>query len=461
MPAFAQERDPAALPLNVKPPKKPKAFSAGLRETYYLADESTLLGEKHFEELTMRIRGQGQAEYISAAIDIGASYAFNIPDYMSIFAPEGYFRFLMSDNPTPSTPLLTFGRKKDRWSLLDSYWELGTWQPLYRWDYLRPEEQGLIGAFLELPIQEARILLFATPLYVPETGPNYKIRNNKLTSDNPWFFEPTEQILVISKTNATDVRYDPHIPPIEEIVLNAAIGGSLELGARTAGSWLRTSYIYKPRNQLALPFEGALQLSGSSSPYIDVDIYPKVLYHNLFATDVGYKDETFSVWLSSLYDLPVENEMGSNFTYQRLEPTFFLSPGIEISQVSDGGFGYGFMLSYLTMSGEESSEVGQYASPDNPVFTAPYFFKNALRGAARVSFPMLNKLRSSAGVTFTQSFEDDASWVKLTSEWKLTDRVQANLEGDFIGSLAPRGNSNFLSRYRGNDRVLASGSYIF
>jgi hypothetical protein len=82
--ANAQDRDPAALPLNVTAPKKPHPFTLGLRETFYLGEEDSLLGAKHFEEVTMRVRGNSNSEFFSAGIDIGASIGVNVPDYLSI-----------------------------------------------------------------------------------------------------------------------------------------------------------------------------------------------------------------------------------------------------------------------------------------------------------------------------------------------------------------------------------------
>lgn len=456
--SHAQERDPAALPLNVKAPKKPHPFTLGFRETYYLGDKESLLGAKHFEEITMRVRGHGNSDFVSAGIDIGASYGINVPDYLSIYAPEGYFRFMLGNEPRVNSPLLTFGRKKDRWSLLDSYWELGLWQPQYRWDFLRPEEQGLVGAFFELPKQAIRLVLFASPLFVPESGPSYRIRNGKLVSNNPWFFEPTESIL-INNTTAADVRYTPNIPPIEEIVRKGSFGGTVEVGARSAGLWARGSYIYKPRNQLALPFTGVLKLDSSGS-YVDVQIYPKVPFHHLAAFDFGFKGEKFSVWMSSLYDKPLGEEY-PDLNYQVLYPTFFASPGIEFSDTNSGGTTYGLMVSYLSKTGEEPQEFGPAVNPQTPTFGLPYNFTNAGRAAVRLSFPVKGQLRSSWSLAYTYNFDDEATWIKFVSDWMLTEKYRAAFEADLIGSTAPRTDNHFLSRYRGNDRVIGSVSMVF
>lgn len=456
--SYAQERDPAALPLNVVPPKKPHPFSVGFRESFYLADKETLLGAKHFEEITMRVRGQGNSEFVSAGIDIGASYGINVPDYLSIYAPEGYFRFMLGDKPSANAPLLTFGRKKDRWSLLDSFWELGTWQPQYRWDYLRPEEQGLVGAFFELPTEKIRLVLFASPLYVPESGASYRLRNGKLVSNNPWFFEPTESIL-INNNSAADVQYTPNIPPIEEIIRKGSFGGTIEAGARSAGLWARGSYIYKPRNQLALPFTGNLALSGTGS-YVDVQIFPKVPFHHLAAFDFGVKGEKFSIWMANLFDKPIEEEYPL-YNYQVLYPTYFASPGIEFSDTNSNGTTIGFILSYLYKDGDDPQEFGDDVSQGSPTFGLPYNFTNAGRAAVRFSFPLKGALRSSWSLAYTYNIDDSATWIKFVSDWMLHERFKASFEADLIGSTAARTDNHFLSRYRGNDRVIGSAAYVF
>ncbi len=454
----AQDRDPAAVPLNVAPPRKPHPFTVGFRESFYLGNKETLLGAKHFEELTMRVRGQSNSDFLSAGIDIGASFAINVPDYLSIYAPEGYFRIMLGATPNANSPRLTFGRKKDRWSLLDSFWELGTWQPQYRWDYLRPEEQGLIGLFLEVPTDSVRFLLFVSPLYVPESGAGYRLRDGKLVSSNPWFFEPSESIL-INNTAAADVRYTPNIPPIEEIIRKGSFGGSIEAGARSAGLWARASYIYKPRNQLALPFTGNLRLSGTGS-YVDVQIYPEVPFHHLASFDFGFKGEKFSLWMANLYDKPIDEEFPL-YNYQKLYPTYFASPGIEFSDTKSNGTSYGLVVSYLSKSGDEPREFGDDVSADNPTFGMPYNFTNAGRAAVRLSFPVIGDLRSSWSLAYTYNIDDSATWIKFVSDWTFTEKFRAAFEADVIGSTSPRSDNHFLSRYRGNDRVIASGTMVF
>lgn len=457
----AQDRDPAAVPLNVAPPKKPHPFNVGFRESFYLGNKESLLGAKHFEEVTMRVRGQSNSDFLSAGIDIGASYGLNVPDYLSIYAPEAYFRILLGNTPSANSPRLTFGRKKDRWSLLDSFWELGTWQPQYRWDYLRPEEQGLVGLFFELPTNSFRLLLFASPLYVPESGASYRLRNGKLVSNSPWFFEPTESILINEATAASpaDVQYTPNIPPIEEIIRKGSFGASIEAGARSAGFWGRGSYIYKPRNQLALPFTGKLELSGSGS-FVDVQIYPKVPFHHLASLDFGFKGEKFSLWLANLYDKPIEEEYPL-YNYQVLYPTFLSSPGIEFSDTRSNGTSYGMVVSYLSKNGDEPREFGKDVNDANPTFGIPYNFTNAARAAIRFSFPLNGELRSSWSFAYTYNIDDSATWLKFVSEWTFTEKFRAAFEADLIGSTAPRTDNHFLSRYRGNDRIIASGTMVF
>ncbi len=455
--AHAQDRDPAAVPLNVVPPKKPHPFTVGFRESFYLANKESLLGAKHFEEITMRVRGQSNSDFLSAGIDIGASFGLNVPDYLSIYAPEGYFKIMLGSTPSANSPRVTFGRKKDRWSLLDSFWELGTWQPQYRWDYLRPEEQGLVGLFLEIPTESVRFLFFVSPLYVPESGASYRLRDGKLVSSSPWFFEPTEQIAV--NKGLANVRYTPNIPPIEEVIRQGSFGGSIEAGARSAGLWARSSYIYKPRNQLALPFTGNLNVSGTGS-FVDVQLYPKVPFHHLASLDFGFKGEKFSLWMSNLYDKPIEEEYPL-YNYQKLYPTYFASPGIEFSDTRSNGTSYGVVVSYLSKSGDEPREFGNDVNPDNPTFGLPYNFTNAARAAVRLSFPLNGDLRSSWSLAYTYNIDDSATWIKFVSDWMLSEKFNASFEADLIGSTAPRSDNHFLSRYRGNDRVIASGTMVF
>ena len=146
---------------------------------------------------------------------------------------------------------VTFGRSVKNFSNLDEYWHLGDIQPLYRWDALKPETQGLTGIFLETKARNVEITLFATGIYLPSQGPSYKLINGKLISGNPWFSSPVSKLRIGS--TLYDLQFNVEAPDVPDVILQPSWGSSIKLKTDNELFWLRASYFNKYKNELALP----------------------------------------------------------------------------------------------------------------------------------------------------------------------------------------------------------------
>ena len=127
---------------------------------------------------------------------------------------------------------LTVGRKKRTWSKLDEEFHLGLWQPELRWDYLKPEQQGLLGVYLDFRFSsQVHLVLFTSSLNLPDQGPQYQLKNGQFYSSNRWFQQPSGLFRLFNGTSyASEVPlyFEIDRPAYDELFMQASFGGALE-----------------------------------------------------------------------------------------------------------------------------------------------------------------------------------------------------------------------------------------
>ena len=197
---------------------------------------------------------------------------------------------------------ITVGRKIRTYSTLDEYWLLGDVQPLFRWDAVNPELQGLSGVFVDYkPNANVEMGLFATYLFVPTQGPSFSVIDGKLTSGNPWFSRPVD-ILNVSGA-AFDLKYDIKTPEVSDVVFQPSWGTHILLKSADDAYWMRTAYFQKTKNELALPFEGTINIGTGDG---DIAVHPQVAQHRVATLDLGYRGDSWAITASGLSESHTE-----------------------------------------------------------------------------------------------------------------------------------------------------------
>ena len=97
---------------------------------------------------------------------------------------EMYFIFSATESSK-----IYLGRKLINWSALDSDFNLGFFQPQFRWNSLQPENQGLFGFFWDHQNADWGTTLFASHLYLPDQAASYEIKDGKFEESNPFFLK--------------------------------------------------------------------------------------------------------------------------------------------------------------------------------------------------------------------------------------------------------------------------------
>jgi hypothetical protein len=366
---------------------------------------------------------------------------------------------------------VTLGRELHSWSRLDDEWQLGIWQPRFRWDYLHPMTVGLTGAFAHVDAGPVHLTGFASPIFIPERGASIDAAGGALSSASPWFISPP-RVATLGGV-ATDVNYALAVPALREIVLHP----SFALGARIGGQeglWLGVAAARKPMNQLAYGVSGFYALEPQA---IEATIHPRVLEHELVTVEGGYERAGYSAWLSFLLERPLRDDTPGDWTTQEFSVARVVSPGVSLPLGRDSSLA----LSYLWVSGgnapdQSGTSGGGGLSTGTPgsqsIFEDRYPFSNALRVRGRTSMagPWHRRLSGESSVLFGRGGQSPVSGQGQGLIWSTELRLaEEDARGFAIGVGADilaaqadsQNNDDFISQYRSNQEFHAGVSYGF
>ncbi len=459
----------------VKPKVAADELAFNIKFESFLNRQKPPAGNPDYTQIGAHFRTESEGRVFKGTLELGGSFATAIENYSNVYVPEAFLElqtedFLESEVKSEPRARLSVGRRLETWSVLDRNWDLGLWEPLNRFDALRPIDQGLTGAFIEGGTGRVKVVVFASPVFIPEQNGSFTVQNGKFHTSSPWFVEPTDRLILFNET--TKVEYDVRTPSTGSVIAHPSVGALLRYGNFQSGLHAQTSYAIKPRNQLATPFEGTFNLTDTRS-FAFVQIEPKVVYHQLAGAELGFGgssddgERSFSLGMSALADVPINDEPGANLTYQTLDPLILLSPRMA------GGFGLGKItdvelgVSYLNSSGGGSTMHGPLAN-DKSVFGPRVPFREAVAFDGRLTVGKGHRTTWTLGGRWLEELAEHGSLLSadasvdfslnsgLTQDWRVS------LMGDLLGSgLPPNENQGYVSRYRGNDRWMSQLRFIF
>jgi hypothetical protein len=439
-------------------PKIVDELSLSVGQESYVNRDNLPAGVADYSQVSALLRTHTDGGFLSGALELGGSFSPNVQNYTNFAMPEGY----LSLHSHPADPYrfdVSIGRKRQLWSQVDSDWALGLWQPLNRFDYLRPTEQGLTGGFFSVKTGEFEIVLFASSIFVPEQGAPFQINDNgKLTSSSPWFNAPPDTM--IFRDVPTEVHYRVDTPDIASIVNHPSGGMLARLGDLNDGGYAQVSAALKPRNQIVTPFEGKMDLN-PSTPYATVTVRPQVIYHNLTDLDIGYRSRLYALSFSALHEEVMPDHSFSELNHEVFAPLTLVSPKIEFRLLPSFFWGPKVSLSYLQAYGGEVSAVGPLASSKG-VFGPRVNYRQAASVGTDTLIYRSGRVRVEHGLRWIEEFAENGSIVMTDLRFKFGDSWRVTVSADVLGSRQPLDQTNtFIARYRGNDRVTGLVSYVF
>ncbi len=425
---------------------------------------SRTTGASNFNEVSARVRGKKEGRLLSAAIDAGASVAANVSNYSNIEVPEAYFRLQTPTTAGPATGLnvgasLTAGRKKERWSGLDSDWSLGLVQPFNKFDALRPTEQGLAGVFAESNVGPVSLMAFGSPVFIPEQTAPYNLSNGRFSTSSPWFSQPPDRLNILGQVR--NANYTIQMPETSSIVNNASYGFRVRAAAQDGeGAFIQGSFLRAPMNSINLGFTGQLSIVEGDS-YGDVNIIPEVVYHTITAGDVGYAGKNFAVGVSLLNEKPEQPAVPEGFTTSHYSDMTMISPSAEVRFLPSKVWGPKVRLAYLETTGGEVTPVGEYTQNGN-MFGPRMLFRHAVSAAVETTLHRDERWSLGASARWVEELDELGSVLMSDLRVGFGDSWRVALQADFLGSRQSTSNTDtFIARFRANDRAAVRLTYLF
>ncbi len=461
LPSFAVAAPPAEV-------EDPTRVYLNINHESYFARKQFLFGEQNYTNLVGRLKGHHYSEGYISGFNFGAMTSLTVKEYTGVHLTEAYIGIRQSEIdmlPTESV----IGTKLMPWSKLDADWGLGMWQPMKRWDFLHPEQEGLTGVFLSWQGQYGSLVLFGSGIFQPEQGAFFKIKNRHLTSSSPWFSEPADYANITGGGPNSEILYTLNLPDTFDIILRSSAGGMLTIGQLEEGGWAKVGYIYKPRNRLHLPFTGVVLANPTAD--VDIQIYPRVEYHHLGSFDVGYTargDEDGEVSIMAfamIHESPVDSTVETTVNRQFLDPLTMISPSFE-TRVNNFIFPtFSVRTSYLKqVKGGMRATGPLVTAQSNPeeFFGYRSDFTNAFVLGLGAGLLKSETKKLEASVRWIEEFDQRASLLMLELRYEPSQNLGFMVAGDFLGSRAPEtDNSGLLAKFRGNDRIIGGIAYAF
>ena len=385
---------------------------------------------------TLRSKLQPQDSF---GIDFTGMYAVgnSVLSYFNL--REIYYANQVSDDS-----ILQIGRVKKQWSELDSAWNMGVYQPQFRWNQLTPENQGLTGLFWSKEAESYGLTLFASPLYIPDQGAGYELKDGQFESGNPFFKAPPQNIRFQGQLLPID--YQINKPDTASVVSQSSFGAQFRYG-KSVGFFANLAGIFKPSNQLALGYKGVLVTTR-----VRVDITPKTYMENVYSTDIGYRSNAAKFVFSALYSKPQNPEFDSGFNAPHFEPQLSFSP-----QISYHMGNFDFYAAYLDTSGGEITDVGPDASADRRSLSERLLYRQAALASVSHGDVYFKQFRLDSEFQYKFSTKESFQMIcfnnkmKIRGPWSFRfDLILINTNSDAQGS---------MEAYKSQDQVWLGVNY--
>jgi hypothetical protein len=413
-----------------------------------LKDESSLT---YSQFLSGRIKG---SSYNKAPLSF--NWAADLSAGTFFAAKQSYYSVqeIYGSTPLSENVEVSVGRKKYDWTEIDRVWSLGLWQPRYAIDALRPEDQGLTGAFIDLKRQYVQLLLFGSPVFIPTMGPDVREQDGTIKSDNRWYRPPSRQ------AGNIDVSYKLNTGDTWNLVNQTSYGARLRVGETDRGAWFATAAGHKPVNDLIL--ERCLHCVAVNSQATFV-VSPKVDYHEVYSADLGYKFENVNYSISYFEDHPKTVLPPEDYAVQQLHPVKIYSAQMEWDINDFLSRSFQVQLAYMRSYGDMIQDIESDGSvSDITIFTYRYRFSNA--ALARIVSPLVNIYARPliTKFSYTYDFDQEGSILGLEFQYQWNHKWAYLLGTDILSSDNSNSNSDgFINTFRANDRAYAGASYVF
>ncbi|MBC7370348.1 MAG: hypothetical protein H7326_02215 [Bdellovibrionaceae bacterium] len=383
----------------------------------------------------------------SMKMNIEGAVAFGAPLMNYLDISEFYFQ-----TKTSETEKLFLGRKLMNWNELDNRWSLGLWQPLFQWNPLNPEAQGLSGIFWEAERSGYALSVFASPVFIPNQGPTFEIVNGQFVPGNPWFRRPPESVRIFSESTRVDYNFEK--PNESQVVFQASYGARLQVGSADS-TLLQLSYMYKPSNELAIGYAGILDTGTLRGV---VDLKPVVFFQTLTGLDLTQRWGGFRMGISGVLDRPQKDiDFEDRWTRPVMSDAYLVSPFIEYGRPN-----FLVTVQSLNIYGGEVREVGDMASADRAPLTMIYPYQQAIKATLDNKFQIRGFGRVLSRFAYTASQKNDFDYVQWSLNYKMSNMWSLFTELDMLkAGDTSKTNQNEIAQFKNDDRFMIGAAHVF
>lgn len=428
----------------------------GNRSVYYLNKNFSNDEARSINYFEGRVFREAEKNDLSLGIDIEGQFASSYNWFSNFSANEFYFR----TSSLWSGFSLLMGRRRTQWSRLDSQWNLGAFQPIFKVDVLNPREQGLTGVFLVFNRAKWNLEFFGSPFFLPDQGPMVETEDGHFVRRDPWFFYPPSEIKI--NQVRTPVAYTVDKPTVPEIIINKGYGIKAQYGKPDEDGFLgRVAWSYKPMNQLLLGLDGLLALQGAEAltpATLKIQLHPEVGYHHVMSADLVYKINQFIFSLSVLEDDPEKKDFDRPWTYQNHTSAHLVGSGVNWH--TETGWHWG--ANYIKREGGHSKVMGPQKDFVGDTIPQRYLWSEMLK--SEISF--------QRQFNFNWAFEGTLEWrrelqnrsdlysgqiaILYNSHWKFY------FGADMLKSQNKNASeSDYIEANAANDRAYGGLHYVF
>lgn len=343
----------------------------------------------------------------------------------------------------------SLGRQAHVYTEWERLWGQGVFEPRFLENKLTPDFAGQTGLFYA----RDGFVIGALPVFIPDFGPHWDVRDGKFVSANPWFHTPVAQFDYRGVTNEIDYSVDR---PSDASVL--AHPGLI---AKWEDANVRVSYAYKPLPQLLYGFPSTGRFD-TGREVMNIQVGVRVLYHQVLAADVMDQVGAWRVTGSLALERPDRDSAPVDWTTQQTRDATIVGLSASRPLEVEGPRAARVTLAFLKVDGGDAPDAGDLAGRIS-LFERRYQYYEAYR--VQVEKPWRGWLREPlvTGAAVIYDRAQNGAVFSLTSALAFGRQWRADLRMDMLGLLGgtARVEDGFLATYRANDRVALGVNYAF
>lgn len=402
-------------------------------------------------------------QLVSAGFDtlVDSQSEDEIPDSLhgqvrGMVAPgEGVLNYLDVSQLFWKQGVVSVGRRKIFWSDLDERFKMGIYQPLFQWNPLQWESQGLTGIFLHLENDQAPVKWGATfmgsPMFIPNQGSGYEIKNGVFEKTSPYFPMLPAQASINGRTS--EIRYDLQKPATQDIVSRQSLAARLFVGDAQEGPFAQIAFSNKPMNELAL---GA-KIYQTSDDLVHVEVLPVTAHHQVLSADIHYASKYLKYGISGIQDTPAEPQFEPGWNHGVFKRATLTSPFLETRFRN-----FDIQTAYLHVDGGEADVVGPDSAQAASFVPQRYPFQNSWLAGVRY----IHRIKRHQNLVLSSKYlrgergEFDVWTSQASLQWAA--HWTATMMAQMVAiERTDQGKATAFDDFANNDLVAVGVSYVF